>query len=135
MKKKIINPDLRNDWKSSAEDEIMQLNEDIDTLELPESTVLEIEKYITQYKHRLNSAIDEFEITTLIALQNKELFSDMLNEIKYDGLTEYHAETMSEMLEMNGYFVMKCTSLAEQIKADEFREEMKINPYQLTLIA
>jgi hypothetical protein len=136
MKKKINKPeDLREDWKCLAEDEIMQLNEDIDTLELPEDTVLEIEKYINHYKERLNKAIDNFEVTVKIALQNDELFSDMLFEVKYDGLKVGDEDAVKDMLEYAGYFVMKATSLAEQMKVEAFIEEMKANPYQLTLVA
>lgn len=127
--------DLRIDWKNECEDEIMQLNEDIDTLELPEDTVLEIEKYVNRFKDRLNDRINDFEVTAKIALQNNELLSDMLDEVKYDGLTETDAETMKDMLEMHGYFVMKAPSLAEQIKIEAFIDEMKANPYQLTLVA
>jgi hypothetical protein len=104
MKQKKNKPeDLRADWKSIAEDEIMELNQDIDTLELPEETVLQIEKYINQYKDRLNKVIDQFEVTAKIALQNKEILSDMLYEIKYDGLSEDDADTVKDMLEYNGY--------------------------------
>ena len=127
--------DLRQEWKSLAEDEIMQLNEDIDTLDLPEDTVLEIEKYINRCKDRLNAAIDSFEVTVKIALQNNELLSDMLYEVKYDGLKDDDAATLKDMLEMAGYFVMKAPSLAEQIKIEAFIDEMKANPYQLTLVA
>jgi len=136
MKKKNNKPeDLRQDWKSLAEDEIMQLNEDIDTLELPEDTVLEIEKYINQYKDRLNKAIDDFEVTAKIALQNNELLSEMLYEVKYNGLNVDDENTVKDMLEFAGYFVMKAPSLAEQIKIEAFIDEMKVNPYQLTLVA
>lgn len=136
MKKNPIKKeDLREDWKSLADDEMMQLNEDIDTLELPEDMVLEIEKYINRYKYRLNDAIDKFEITAKIALQNNELLSDMLYEVKYDGLNVDDENTVKDMLEFAGYFVMKAPSLAEQIKIEAFMEEMKENPYQLTLVA
>lgn len=136
MKKKINKPvDLREDWKSLAEDEIMQLNDDIDTLKLPEDTVLKIEKYINRYKDRLSRAIDQFEVTAKIALQNNKLLSDMLYEVKYDGLKVDDEDTVKDMLEMAGYFVMKAPSLSEQYKIEAFMDEMKANPYQLNLVA
>jgi len=113
----------------------MQLNEDIDALELPEDTVLEIEKYITRFKDRLNTAIDQFEVTAKIALQNNELLSDMLYEVKYDGLKVDDEDTIKDMLEFAGYFVIKANSLPEQMKIESFIEEIKINPYQLNLVA
>lgn len=136
MKKKNKQPeDLRANWKELADDEIMQLNEDIDALELPEDTVLEIEKYITRFKDRLNTAIDQFEVTAKIALQNNELLSDMLYEVKYDGLKVDDEDTIKDMLEFAGYFVIKANSLPEQMKIESFIEEIKINPYQLNLVA
>lgn len=127
--------DLREDWKDLADDEIMQLNQDIDTLELPEDTLLQIELYINRFKIRLNEAIDKFEVTTEIALQNKGLLSDMLYEVKYDGLNTDDEDTVKDMLEFAGYFVIKAPSLAEQMKVEAFIDEMKVNPYQLTLVA
>ena len=136
MKKKNKQPeDLQANWKELADDEIMQLNEDIDALELPEDTVLEIEKYITRFKDRLNTAIDQFEVTAKIALQNNELLSDMLYEVKYDGLKVDDEDTIKDMLEFAGYFVIKANSLPEQMKIESFIEEIKINPYQLNLVA
>ena len=127
--------DLREDWKDLADDEIMQLNQDIDTLELPEDTLLQIELYINRFKIRLNEAIDKFEVTTEIALQNKGLLSDMLYEVKYDGLNTDDEDTVKDMLEFAGYFVIKAPSLAERMKVEAFIDEMKVNPYQLTLVA
>lgn len=136
MKKQTKQPeDLRKEWKDLAEDEIMQLNEDIDTLELPEDMVLEIEKYINRYKQSLNDAIDKFEVTAKIALQNNELLSDMLYEVKYDGLSVNDEDTVKDMLEMAGYFVISAPSLTEQIKVEAFVQALKENPYQLTLVA
>lgn len=136
MKNKNKKPkDLREDWKDLADDEIMQLNQDIDTLELPEDTILQIELYINRLKIRLNEAIDKFEVTAEIALQNKELLSDMLYEVKYDGLNTDDEDTVKDMLEFAGYFVIKAPSLAEQMKVEAFIDEMKVNPYQLTLVA
>jgi hypothetical protein len=136
MKKKINTPkDLREDWKSLAEDEIMELNQDIDTLELPEETVLQIEKFITQYKQRLNAVINDFEITAEIALQNNELLSNMLYEVKYNGLKVDDEETVKDMLEMAGYYVIKAPSISEQIRVEAFISELSDNPYQLKLIA
>lgn len=136
MKKQNKQPqDLRIDWKNEAEDEIIRLQEDIDTLELPEDMVLEIEKYINRFKDRLNDRISEFEITAKIALQNNELLSDMLYEVKYDGLKADDEDTVKCMLEMAGYFVISAPSLSEQIKVEDFLQGLKANPYQLQLIA
>lgn len=136
MKKKNNKPeDLREEWKNLAEDEIMQLNEDIDSLELSEETVLEIEKCINRYKDRLNMAIDNFDITVKIALKKDDLLSDMLYEVKHDGLSTSDEETVKEMLEMAGYYVIKAPSLSEQMKVEAFLEDFKANPYQLNLVA
>jgi hypothetical protein len=136
MKKTNKKPeDLREQWKSLAEDEIIQLNEDIDTLELPEDTVLEIEKYINRYKDRLNDAIDNFEVTTKIALQNDEILENILDEVKYDGLRKSVENSMIDMLEMEGHYIIKAPSLSEQIKVEAFLNEMKVNPYQLALVS
>ena len=136
MKKQNKQPqDLRIDWKNEAEDEIIRLQEDIDTLELPEDMVLEIEKYINRFKDRLNDRISEFEITAKIALQNNELLSDMLYEVKYDGLKADDEDTVKCMLEMADYFVISAPSLSEQIKVEDFLQGLKANPYQLQLIA
>ncbi len=135
MKKQNKQPqDLRIDWKNEAEDEIIRLQEDIDTLELPEDMVLEIEKYINRFKDRVNDAINNFEVTAEIAAKDVDL-DDFLSQNKYDGLKEDDANTMKDMLEMEGYFVMKAPSLSEQYKIEAFMEDMKTNPYQLTLVA
>jgi len=40
-----------------------------------------------------------------------------------------------DMLEMEGYFVIKTTSILEQMKCEDFINELSANPYQLKLIA
>ena len=59
----------------------------------------------------------------------------MLYEVKYDGLKVDDENTVKDMLECAGYFVIKAPSLAEQFKIEAFMDEMKANPYQLTLVA
>lgn len=126
--------DLRADWKNEFQDEFIQLQDDIDTLEIPEDLKEEIEKYLNRFKDRVNDAINNFEVTAEIAAKDVDL-DDFLSQNKYDGLKEDDANTMKDMLEMEGYFVMKAPSLSEQIKIEAFMEDMKANPYQLTLVA
>lgn len=126
--------DLRADWKNEFQDEFIQLQDDIDTLEIPEDLKEEIEKYLNRFKDRVNDAINNFEVTAEIAAKDVDL-DDFLSQNKYDGLKEDDANTMKDMLEMEGYFVMKAPSLSEQYKIEAFMEDMKTNPYQLTLVA
>lgn len=126
--------DLRADWKNEFQDEFIQLQNDIDTLEIPEDLKEEIEKYLNRFKDRVNDAINNFEVTAEIAAKDVDL-DDFLSQNKYDGLKEDDANTMKDMLEMEGYFVMKAPSLSEQYKIEAFMEDMKTNPYQLTLVA
>ncbi len=126
--------DLRADWKNEFQDEFIQLQDDIDTLEIPEDLKEEIEKYLNRFKDRVNDAINDFEVTAEIAAKDVDL-DDFLSQNKYDGLKEDDANTMKDMLEMEGYFVMKAPSLSEQYKIEAFMEDMKNNPYQLTLVA
>lgn len=126
--------DLRADWKNEFQDEFIQLQDDIDTLELPEDLQKEFEKYLNRFKDRVNDAINDFEVTAEIAAKDVDL-DDFLSQNKYDGLKEDDANTMKDMLEMEGYFVMKAPSLSEQYKIQAFMEDMKNNPYQLTLVA
>ncbi len=126
--------DLRADWKNEFQDEFIQLQDDIDTLELPEDLQKEFEKYLNRFKDRVNDAINNFEVTAEIAAKDVDL-DDFLSQNKYDGLKEDDANTMKDMLEMEGYFVMKAPSLSEQYKIEAFMEDMKTNPYQLTLVA
>jgi hypothetical protein len=126
--------DLRADWKNEFQDEFIQLQDDIDTLEIPEDLKEEIEKYLNRFKDRVNDAINNFEVTAEIAAKDVDL-DDFLSQNKYDGLKEDDANTMKDMLEMEGYFVMKAPSLSEQYKIEAFMEDMKNNPYQLTLVA
>ncbi len=135
MKKKTTKQkDLRADWKNEFQDEFIQLQDDIDTLELPEDLQKEFEKYLNRFKDRVNDAINNFEVTAEIAAKDVDL-DDFLSQNKYDGLKEDDANTMKDMLEMEGYFVMKAPSLSEQYKIEAFMEDMKTNPYQLTLVA
>ncbi len=126
--------DLRADWKNEFQDEFIQLQDDIDTLEIPEDLKEEIEKYLNRFKDRVNDAINDFEVTAEIAAKDVDL-DDFLSQNKYDGLKEDDANTMKDMLEMEGYFVMKAPSLSEQYKIEAFMEDMKNNLYQLTLVA
>jgi len=126
--------DLRADWKNEFQDEFIQLQDDIDTLEIPEDLKEEIEKYLNRFKDRVNDAINNFEVTAEIAAKDVDL-DDFLSQNKYDGLKEDDANTIKDMLEMEGYFVMKAPSLSEQYKIEAFMEDMKNNPYQLTLVA
>jgi hypothetical protein len=135
MKKKTTKQkDLRADWKNEFQDEFIQLQDDIDTLEIPEDLKEEIEKYLNRFKDRVNDAINNFEVTAEIAAKDVDL-DDFLSQNKYDGLKEDDANTIKDMLEMEGYFVMKAPSLSEQYKIEAFMEDMKNNPYQLTLVA
>ena len=51
--------DLRADWKNEFQDEFIQLQDDIDTLELPEDLQKEFEKYLNRFKDRVNDAIND----------------------------------------------------------------------------
>lgn len=127
--------DLRQEWKDSIDYDIDLLIDDIEEMELPEDLFVQLSKKISEFKERVNTSISSFEITPEIALQDKDLLSNMLDEVKYDGLKEDDADCMKDMLEMEGYFVIKAPSLSEQIKIEAFIENLKENPYQLQLIA
>ena len=140
MKKQTITTDLRKDWKNEAEDEIILLQESIDELELPEQTVLALEKLIDSFKVRLNQTIELFTITPEIAFEEKEILEDMLTEIYYNRYTptEAEIERMKDVLEDNGKslgYWIKAESIAEQMKVEAFMQELTANPYQLKLIA
>jgi len=128
----------RHTWKTEAEDEIIRLLEDIDTIGLSEDNLQEVEKYIERFKIRLIEAIDTFKITAEIALENESLTEDILDEIYFGHAvaSEYEIERMKDIVESEnkGSFV-RAESLAEQIKLDEFINELNENPYQLKLIA
>jgi hypothetical protein len=125
--------DLRKDWKNEAEDEIILLQENIDELELPENTVLELEKLINKFKDRLNDTIDLFNVTPKIALADNDFFEDCLWEV--EKISDAAIERMQTEIEYRGYTVIKAESLAEQMKVEAFLQEMTENPYQLKLIA
>lgn len=125
--------DLRKDWKNEAEDEIILLQENIDELELPENTVLELEKLINKFKDRLNDTIDLFNVTPKIALADNDFFEDCLWEV--EKISDAAIERMQTEIEYRGYTVIKAESLAEQMKLDAFLQELSENPYQLKLIA
>lgn len=125
--------DLRHEWKSEAEDEIILLQESIDELELPENTVLELEKLIDKFKVRLNDTIDLFNVTPKIALADNDFFEDCLWEV--DKISDAAIERMQTEIEYRGYTVIKAESLAEQIRVEEFISQLNDNPYQLKLIA
>lgn len=125
--------DLRHEWKSEAEDEIILLQESIDELELPENTVLELEKLINKFKDRLNDTIDLFNVTPKIALVDNDFFEDCLWEV--EKISDAAIERMQTEIEYRGYTVIKAESLAEQMKVEAFLLEMAENPYQLKLIA
>jgi len=133
MKKQTITTDLRKDWKNEAEDEIIKLQENIDELELPESTVLELEKLINKFKDRLNDTIDLFNVTPKIALVDNDFFEDCLWEV--EKISDAAIERMQTEIEYRGYTVIKAESLAEQIKLEAFIQDLTVNPYQLKLIA
>ena len=125
--------DLRKDWKNEAEDEIILLQENIDELELPENTVLELEKLINKFKDKLNGTIDLFNVTPKIALADNDFFEDCLWEV--EKISDAAIERMQTEIEYRGYTVIKAESLAEQMKVEAFLQEMTENPYQLKLIA
>jgi len=126
--------DLRADWKNEFQDEFIQLQDDIDTLEIPEDLKEEIEKYLNRFKDRVNDAINNFEVTAEIAAKDISI-EDFLDQRKYDGLSTGDEETIKDMLEMEGYAVLKFDSLAQEYKLEAFLNEIKANPYQLTLVA
>ena len=126
--------DLRADWKNEFQDEFIQLQDDIDTLELPEDLQKEFEKYLNRFKDRVNDAINDFEVTAEIAAKDISI-EDFLDQRKYDGLSTGDEETIKDMLEMEGYAVLKFDSLAQEYKLEAFLNEIKENPYQLTLVA
>lgn len=126
--------DLRADWKNEFQDEFIQLQDDIDTLEIPEDLKEEIEKYLNRFKDRVNDAINDFEVTAEIAAKDISI-EDFLDQRKYDGLSTGDEETIKDMLEMEGYAVLKFDSLAQEYKLEAFLNEIKANPYQLTLVA
>ena len=126
--------DLRADWKNEFQDEFIQLQDDIDTLELPEDLQKEFEKYLNRFKDRVNDAINNFEVTAEIAAKDISI-EDFLDQRKYDGLSTGDEETIKDMLEMEGYAVLKFDSLAQEYKLEAFLNEIKENPYQLTLVA
>jgi len=136
--KKQPQPPTRQDWKNEVENEIELLQEDIDELDLPEEMVLAIEKKIAQFKERLNQAIDLFEITPEIAVENDTFLENMLDQVYWDKIPAgvYELDRMVDIIETNrgGQFV-PTESLAEQIKLDEFLASTANNPYQLQLIA
>jgi len=131
-------PPTRQDWKNEIENEIDLLNEDIDELDLPEEMVLAIEKKINKFKERLNEAIDLFEVTPEIAVENDTFLENMLDQVYWNKIPAgvYELDRMVDIIEMNrgGQFV-PTDSLAEQIKLDEFLASIANNPYQLQLIA
>ena len=126
--------DLRADWKNEFQDEFIQLQDDIDTLEIPEDLKEEIEKYLNRFKDRVNDAINDFEVTAEIAAKDISI-EDFLDQRKYDGLSTGDEETIKDMLEMEGYAVLKFDSLAQEYKLEAFLNDIKANPYQLTLVA
>jgi len=100
MKKQTITNDLRKDWKNEAEDEIIKLQENIDELGLPESTVLELEKLIDKFKERLNDTIDLFNVTPKIALIDNDFFEDCLWEVeKISGISTYRNEEFKKAVQ------------------------------------
>lgn len=135
--------DHRKDWKNDAENEIMTMQEEMDELAdelgLSEETILRLEKIVDKFKGELNKAIDLFEVTPQIALQNDtEFFETFLDDVYYNrvSVNETELDRMNDIVceRVNGTFV-KTDSLAEQMRLEAFLAELHENPYQLKLIA
>lgn len=147
MKKKATKYDRREDhrknWKNECENEIMTMQEEMDELAdelgLSEETILRLEKIVDKFKGELNKAVDLFEVTPQIALQNDcDFLETMLDEVYYERLplSEPERERMIDITcDGKGGQFIKINSLTEQIKLDEFLNELAENPYQLKLIA
>lgn len=134
-----LRKDLRKDWKDEAENHIINLQDEIDSLELPAETNAALQKLFGNFKLDLNKEIDLFEVTPAIAVQNNSCFvGDILEEIDNGkiSLSDEERETMVEITYKNidGQFV-KIGSIAEQMKLDDFLADLEANPYQLKLIA
>ena len=81
---------------------------------------------ITDYKERRKVAN---------SLMNNSLFMDeFLGELWGKKLDWDQEERLISAAEQYGTFI-KITSLVQQIRVDEFLEDLKANPYQLKLIA
>lgn len=131
----------RQEWKNETENEIIMLQEDIDELELPKQTVLDIEKLINKFKERLNDAIELFAVTPEIANQTEDFTENFLDEIYFDRIVigESDIRRMIDIVEStrtgNGGIFIKIDSLSEQLKVESFLADLQENPYQLKLIA
>lgn len=128
----------RQDWKNEAENEIVLLLEDIDTLDLPKDTVLAIEREIAKFKVRLNEAIDLFEVTPEIAVQTDDFLENILDQVYFNKIVagEYDIDRMQDIVisNRNGLFI-HTDSLVQEMKVEAFIQELQENPYQLKLIA
>jgi predicted S18 family serine protease len=68
--------------------------------------------------------------------KDTELIEDVLNELDRFGakISERMLEYMESILEYNGRKILNLSSLAEEIRFEQFENEIKNNPYQLNLI-
>ncbi len=125
----------RIEWIESINDEIDYLNDDINTLDLPEDVIKKIESEITKFRERIKDTINGLEITPTIAFAQEDLIDNMLFEAWMPAkesnaiIGEYGLNTMVDILEheRGGQFV-KAESLAEQMKLEAFLQDYAANP-------
>jgi vacuolar-type H+-ATPase subunit E/Vma4 len=85
------------------------------------------QKRYARLKKLIAACLERFSEDEMLEVFSKETGNDYIERKEID-------EMISE-LEMEGYFILKTQSLAEQIKAEAFLQELTVNPYQLKLIA
>lgn len=138
--------DLREEWKETAADEIITLQEDldecIDGLDLSEDTKKMIEKAVDKFKERLNDAIGLFEVTPKIAADETYFTENFLDAIYFEEgivIGESEINRMVDIVTSNrtgkGGIFFQVENLAQEMRIEQFLEELKENPCQLKLIA
>jgi len=139
MKKKTVEIiEHRKEWHEQANDVVDNLQNDIDLLELPESTVLEIEKLINKFRDDLKCEINLFEVSPQIAIETEYFVENLLDEIYYEriAIDESEVKRMTEIVTQNSFSeFVPIQSLAERMKFESFMADFSENPYQLKLIA
>lgn len=136
-KKKKFDPSngTRAEWKMQAENEVITLLEDIDELGLDAAVLAGIEAAISKAKERLYNTLERLEITPEMVEAQDELTDDILFNMWAGKIvvSDYQRDKMIDITSKDGVF-LRVTSLAEQMRIEQFGAELKANPYQLQLI-
>ncbi len=63
-----------------------------------------------------------------------DIFKELSDMIERAHKEDFEKEVLDFIEIYSGYEVIKCESLAEQYKFEEFKEQLEANPYQLKLV-